>query len=266
MDQQNQKEWWWEMYDGIPPDQMHELVSDPFGSDIISLKKLSDEQYRLIPIINQAKCLAHIIEGVEEIKLTQTGALPVKVVLDLYQNGGMTDEPIESGIVKLSKENDSRVVQLTRILLQLSGIIKKRNNKISLTKKGSTVISDNEKLLPLLFTTYCKRFNWGYFDGYELDTWGQVGCGFTLRLLSRYGNLKRKSTFYAAKYFDALPDLLDFPFSVEIQNQGFRAYAHRTFNYFLSDFGLVEYTDKEILEPGDVIKTKLFDAFISIEV
>jgi len=46
----------------------------------------------------------------------------------------MKEEYIEKGILKLYKETDSMSVNLSRILIELAGLIKKRKGKISLTK------------------------------------------------------------------------------------------------------------------------------------
>lgn len=46
-------------------------------------------------------------------------------------------------MAKLYKEADSESVHLTRILTELSGLAKKRNNKLSLTKIESKTISDD---------------------------------------------------------------------------------------------------------------------------
>ncbi|WP_452597551.1 hypothetical protein [Pontimicrobium sp. MEBiC01747] len=256
-----------EEFDGLSPHHLHFLLYDTFSeSSILTLQKLTEKQYSTIPILNQVKYLANCILKEQEVKLTKTGALPTKIVFDVYNNGGFKEEYIENGIVKLRKETDSFSIQLSNILLQLSGIIKKRNNKLSITQKGVKIINDNTLVLPLLFKTFCTKFNWSYFDGYEDEKWGQLGFGFSLVLLSKYGNLKRKDSFYAEKYYNAFPDLLDFhPYNDRIKQSAFGAYNFRTFNHFLTSFGFIKYDKRVIFEPREVIKTKLFDAFIKVK-
>lgn len=44
-------------------------------------------------------------------------------------------------------------VNLTRLLAERSGLTKKRNGKLSLTKKGENLSADNCKLFELIFNT-----------------------------------------------------------------------------------------------------------------
>ncbi|WP_299676277.1 hypothetical protein [uncultured Dokdonia sp.] len=256
-----------EEFDGISPNQMHYLLREPFAKQsIIKLNRLSEQQYQSIPLLNQIKYLVKSIGNETEVKLTKTGALPTKIVKDTYHNGGLTEEFIEEGYTFLRRESDSHTIQLSRILLELIGFTKKRNNKLSLTKKAKKILENDHRLLELVFTAFCQEFNWGYFDGYELDEWGQYGVGFSLMLLHKYGSLKRKDSFYAEKYYKAFPDLLDFhPFTPEIKNSAYRGYAFRTFEKGLSYFGFIDYERGRIFDPSYVIKTRLFDAFISVK-
>lgn len=254
-------------FDGLSPNHMQMLLYHVFHKNsFLKFQKLSEKQYTSIPILSQAKYLANCIVNEKEVKLTKTGALPTKIVFNVYNNGGYKEEGIEQGYVKLRREADSFSVQLSNILLQLTGIVKKTKGKLSVTKKGISLINDNHKLLPLLFETFCTKFNWAYFDGYEDERWGQLGFGFSLILLHKYGNLKRKDTFYAKKYYTAFPDLQDYiPQTEHIGTNGYGAYCYRTFEHFLVAFGLITYEKKTIFDPKYVIKTKLFDAFIKVK-
>ncbi len=118
----------------------------------------------------------------------------------------------------------------------------------------------------MVFTTFCQKFNWAYFDGYELEQWRQFGFGFSLVLLNKYGNLNRKTSFYAEKYYTALPDLLDFnPITKELKNSAYNCYCYRTFERGLLYFGFVTYERELAFDSNYVMKTKLFDAFISVK-
>ncbi|MEA1874087.1 MAG: hypothetical protein U9N51_06630 [Bacteroidota bacterium] len=110
--------------------------------------------------------MLEIVNDRVELKLTAKGFLPTKIVSDIYNQKFIKDEMIESGIYKLYKETDSDSINLTRILLELSGLVKKRNNILSLTKKGKTEFNDNYKLLKSIFKTFGTKFNWAYYDGY----------------------------------------------------------------------------------------------------
>ncbi|MEX1259721.1 MAG: hypothetical protein WEA58_02545 [Balneolaceae bacterium] len=102
--------------------------------------------------------------------------------------------------------------------------------------------------------------------GYGQNNIGQLGLGFTLVLLSKYGNEKRPASFYAEKYLNAFPELLqsiDPKSYATREDQAFRCYSIRTFSRFLAHFGLIEV---DLYKPfgaeADISKTALFDKFI----
>ena len=125
-------------FEGYSPIEMQYILYDTFGKNSpIELLSLTDSEYQKIPILKQIKYLLELVDKQGELKLTTKGFLPTKIVTDIYNQKFIQDEMIESGISKLYKETDSKSINLTRILLELSGLVKKRNNKLSLTKKRS---------------------------------------------------------------------------------------------------------------------------------
>ncbi len=256
--------------DDLSPAQMHYLLYDKFGpNSSIELQSLSDSEYKQVPILNQICYLAQLIAEKKEIRLTKKGFLPVKIVADIYKQGFLKDDHIESGISKLYKETDADTIHLTRILIEQMGIAKKRHGKLSLTKKGNDMLTNKHKLMRLLFDTFATKFNWAYFDGHGQNNIGQFGLGFSLVLLSKYGDEKMQDSFYADKYFTALPRLLQ---TIEHtgyatrEDQAFRCYSLRTFPRFLAHFGLVEVeVDKPYGSETYISKTSLFSKFIHIQ-
>ena len=133
----------------------------------------------------------------------------------------------------------------------------------SLQKK---LIIDDAKLLRLIFNIFTTKFNWSYYDGYSEDNVAQLGFGFSLILLSKYGNQKRVHGFYAKKYFKAFPQLVENaipPNYGTIEEELERCYLLRTFERFLKYFGLIniEHPTK-ILGNSKIIKTDLYDKLI----
>ncbi|MCF8309323.1 MAG: hypothetical protein K9I68_09975 [Bacteroidales bacterium] len=255
-------------FEGYSPAEMYQVLNFTFGPESpIQLQKLSDSDYKKIPILNQIKYLADIIAEKGELKLTAKGYLPTKIVADIYSQRFLTDDLIESGIAKLYKESDSMSINLTRILTEISGLAKKRKGILSLTKAGEKTISDNHKLLKLILNTFATKFNWAYYDGYGENQIGQLGSGFSLILLSIYGNKKRLDTFYADKYFKAFPALFEGEsptrFMTKKEHLG-NCYSIRTFDRFLDYFGLIniEMSSKSWDADKYISKTDLFDKFI----
>jgi hypothetical protein len=255
-------------FDGLSPEQMYLMLNRLFEKDcLIRIRTMKPESYASIPMLSQIRYLAGRIRERGELKLTEKGNLPVKMVADLYAQGFMKDDHVESGITKLYKETDSITINLPRILLELSGVAKKRYNKLSLTKKGEALIDEPAALFAVIFETMCMKFNWGYYDGYSDSHVGRTGVGFTLLLLSRYGGTMRSATFYSDKYFRAFPMLMDSfsPGYRSAEKQASDCYALRTFTRFLKLFGLVQ-TEQERKWDAElfVTKTALFDDLIGV--
>ncbi len=254
-------------FEGYSPFEMHQILHFTFEADSpVKLQKLSGSDYLKIPILNQIKYLTDLIDKAGEIKLTNKGFLPTKVVSDLYQQGFFKEEHIEKGISKLYKETDSMTVNLSRILIDLAGLTKKRNGKLSLTKSATKILSDNYTLLRLILLTFATKFNWAYYDRYGDNQIGQLGYGFSLILLSKYGQEKRLDSFYAEKYFKAYPQLLDSiePHYVTLEVSSTGCYSIRTFDRFLDYFGLItiEEEGKGFDSIKYITKTELFDRLI----
>lgn len=256
-------------FEGYSPIEMQYIINETFGKKCpIELLALTESEYQRIPILNQIKYLLEHILNCGELKLTPKGFLPTKIVADIYNQGFIKDEMIESGISKLYKESDSMSINLTRILIEISGLVKKRNGKISLTKNGKKIYSNNYELLKMTLETFGAKFNWAYYDGYGENKIGQLGYGFSLILLSKFGQGKRLDSFYAEKYFKAYPQLLN---SVEptfgtLESYLTSCYSIRTFERFLDYFGLIKIA-KEGKGPDSIkyiTKTDLFDKLIKV--
>ncbi len=247
-------------FEGYSPAEMYLLLYDTFGKECpLQLAKLTDLEYKQIPLLNQIKFLASVVVKHGELKLTNTGCLPTGVVSDIYNQGFIKDEMIEMGISKPYRETDARAISLTRFLFELTGLVKKRNNKLSTTKSGEKLLNDNQKLLQEIFLAFGIRFRWGYFDRYYNDEIGQTGFGFSMLLLSKYGNEGRLDTFYSEKYFRAFPMLMP---NTE-KDSAIRCYSIRTFDRFLDYFGLVKIEKKaRWSEVKHISKTDLYDKLI----
>jgi len=256
-------------FEGYSPVEMQYIFYDTFGENSpIQLLELSEPDYNNIPIFKQIKYLLQLIDEMGELKLTAKGFLPTKIVSDIYNQRFIKDEWIESGISKLYKETDSISINLTRILSELSGAVKKRNKKLSLTKNGKAELNDNHKLLKRIFTTFGTKFNWAYCDGYGNNHIGQLGFGFSLILISKYGSKKRPDSFYSGKYFTAFPMLIEkieptrFHSKEEMAS---KCYSLRTFDRFLDYFGLIKIESENKWDSEKFIeKTELFDKLIKI--
>lgn len=254
-------------FEGYSPFEMHQILHFTFAKESpVQLQKLSEADYKKVPLLNQVRYFMNLIEKSGEIKLTNKGYLPTKIVSEIYSQGFMKEDHIETGISKLYKETDSMTINLTRNLMEFAGLIKKRKGKLSLTKEGRKLLQDDVELLRKILLSFTNKFNWAYYDGYGDNKIGQLGYGFSLVLLSKYGEKKRLNSFYAEKYFKAFPGLLGDmePSYGTLDRYSTNCYSIRTFDRFLDYFGLVniEEQGKRLDSVTYVTKTDLYDKLI----
>jgi hypothetical protein len=143
------------------------------------------------------------------IKLTKQGNLPVKLVSQVYEQRFITEPFVEEGLRKLYKKEDFMAINVCHIVLNFAGLVKKRNNLLSLTAKGRKVISNRVEFLRIVLQTFALRFNWASLDGYGNSRTGQFGFGYTLLMLNKYGNEFKPVEFYSDKYMVAFPALIE---------------------------------------------------------
>ena len=239
-------------FENLSPVNFHYILYDTYNenSPVHFQKNINDETLDKVSLFRVFEDFIRIIDREKFIKLTPLGALPKKVMVELYDKKFIYDELIERGITKLWKEQDCIAISSTKIVTEIAGITKKVNGKMTLTKKGTTFLKleNRQAFFELFISTFADKFNWGFNDGYPEKPIGQIGWTFTIYLLGKYGQQFRKESFYAEKYLKALPDLLK-----EFQTDGFRTaeeqysrcYSVRTFERFLEWFGIVEVDRKD---------------------
>lgn len=88
---------------GMSPIQMHDLLYDTFGnnSPVQFRDDIDDKTLDRILLFRIAEEYLKIIQRDKRIKLTPLGALPKKVMVELYDKGFLPDELIENGITRL---------------------------------------------------------------------------------------------------------------------------------------------------------------------
>lgn len=257
-------------FEGYSPVEMKELLNNPFTdrSPLKFKKNINSKDIRNTPFFNLILEYFKFFKDEKEIKLTPKGYLPTRIVKDLYNKKILVQYDIESGIKKLTKELDVYFIQYMRIITEISGIIKKRNNNLSFTKKGLKILENDIDLYKLIFLTYFKEFNWAYIDYFPEESSIQKISPFALILLNNYGDKRLKSDFYVEKIYKAHPEIIDnFLINVDRDIENFFAcYFSRVFKHFLRYFGLVEITEERINYNSiySIRKTELFHKVIDI--
>ena len=247
---------------GLSPKKIHYLLYDTFGDQSpVRLKDLIDDQtLDQIPIFRIVEEYLKLIQRDKHIKLTPLGALPKKVMVELYDRRFLPDEHIESGLTKLWREEDSIAIRSARLTAELAGLVKKISGRLTLTKTATKLLETNNRfeIFRHFFKAFTEKFLWSFNDGYPEQPIGQLGWAFSLRMLHQFGDQPQTVDFYADKYLKAFPNFITFfrPDYSTPERQFFRCYGVRTFNRFFLWFGLVTVDQQKIYLDLDTDKFK----------
>ena len=129
-------------FDGLSPQQMHRLLSAPWGdgSFLRLQKNLTDSLLNQIPFFVLMETLYQQLLVGPPIKLTHEGNLPLALCRNLYERKLLVQDDIERGITKKISEDNVRFLQALKACLSLSDYVKKRQNTFSLTKSGQQAV------------------------------------------------------------------------------------------------------------------------------
>jgi hypothetical protein len=231
---------------GLTPTEMHRLLYNPLGerSPLAFRQRIDDSTLDHIPFFRLTEEFLRIIQREKCIRLTGLGALPKKVLHELYAHKFILEEYIEAGIATLRREQDSIVLFSMHFNTQLAHLVRKARGRLTLTKEGTRLLKteNRRQLLSVVFATFTLRFGWSSNDGYTAFPVGQYGWGYSIYLLTKFGDEKRTLRFYADKYLQAFPKIMDHfpPNSYSTPQKEFMAcYSVRVFERFLEWFGFV---------------------------
>lgn len=258
-------------FHGLSSEQMHRILHFPFESPdvVIFSDKISDEI--IAPILTLFSLLADGI-GKNGIKPTAKGNLPRNLSRNIALNyWGEKKFQQKMDFFKVNKEEDFFDLHVTRLVSQLAGLIRKYKGKFVLTKKCQSLLTRKQhgQLFILLFEAYVKKFNWGYWDGYEEFPLIQHSFAFTLYLIDIYGQKEQSNYFYSDHFINAFPMLIDeTPHEDYIQPADYlqRCYTWRALLHFVEFFGLAKVEalekDKLLNDEYRIQKLPLLDEFL----
>ena len=244
-------------FNGFSSEQMHQMLYRPLEVECpIQLRRLTDEQIEQIPVMRQALHLMNVLSE-KELKLTSQGYIPPKTVAELYEIGSHS---WSSDWYKQKSELKTEEVQVLRVVLKESGLIKTRVGKLSLTAKGKQLLADHNELMRTIMLFLFRDYNTGWLDLYEDNEVGNVGRLYSLWLLHHYGADWRNTGFYADEYSKAFPML-----------NADHGYEYRVFNRLFRFIGLCEINESDDFKGKnwgkEVRKTELLDlmfTFVSL--
>ena len=259
---------------GLSPIQTHELIYNPLGENsCIKFSSTIDyETLDEIPFFRICEELLKIIQRDGFIKLTPLGALPKKILAELYHFKFIIDENIESGINKLSHEDQCISVKTAKNVCELTNLVKKSKGKLLLTKNGEKYLKAENRvaLFKVIFLIFTEKFNWAYNDGYTKEPVGQYGYLFSIYLLKKFGEEQKFTSFYAAKYLQVFEKFIThFNGDYSTPEKQFNScYLVRTFERFTEWFGLTSISGKNNYfdqENAKIVKTKILEKIFIYE-
>ncbi|KEQ28730.1 hypothetical protein N180_04890 [Pedobacter antarcticus 4BY] len=236
-------------FDGISPEQMNALLYAPFAPDnILQFKKDMDFHVSKSPFFRLSEILINEIRQAGSLKLTVNGNLPIRIC-ELLCGQNLINWPYMQLVKRVREEEIPYLWPLKQYLLD-EGIVKKRNNALSLTKNGEKRLEESMSVRFIqMFNYFGTRFHWNNF--YELQDngkYGQLGWTYSLVLLAKYGDSARKSDFYSLKLIQAFEEHLWEAHQNGKEgkaNEDFhQAYKIRFFECFANWFGLVNIESK----------------------
>lgn len=215
-------------FNGLTPEEMHNLMYFPFSSRcIVELKNLEKEQYEKIPLVRQTLFLLNTLNE-KELKLTPRGWLPLKIVAETYRLG-QPEWVVEVYGAKRYYEYEVGSVWMARIILDLLGWIKTRKGMLSITAKGKKALSKIDLAANEILSFSLTRVGLQTFDGYEDESIGNLGMAYSVWLLNKYGSEWHFGDFYKEHYQNAFHFIGDY-----------NAYETRLFKRLFYWLGIVE--------------------------
>ncbi|MBT6549781.1 MAG: hypothetical protein HOM14_00340 [Gammaproteobacteria bacterium] len=230
-------------FQGLSPEQVHRMLHFPFDTPEFFTFPETLSSAPEAPILHLVQEITAAIDE-KGLKATAKGNLPLKLC-KLAKVDYQKFKPEGDYLYRrnISSEEDFDDLHTARIILELSGLLRKTKGRFFLTKKYQQMIKKSglTGLYPLLLKTYCRKFNWGFRDGYEEIPFIQHSFLFTMYLLKLHGDDWKLFFIYEDYFLQAFPMVINEAESEPYRSaeDGVRAcYSIRTLDRFLHFMGL----------------------------
>ncbi len=212
---------------GLSPDQIDSLLLQEWshpGGPLVLIRDLPFEEVSRAPILRNARTFLDALVQEDGTKATSAGKLNRAFVRTMLREGQWPERLIRymEKHRQVVNEGDFFPLHTLRILLDLSGLIRKRKGRFAVTRRGREVLSEElaGELFALLFETQFQQMNLAYLDRIEVEEEVQPGIPSSLYRLRDAAPEWRKP--------EDLVDSLLLPFVRESipERRGFSLSAH----------------------------------------
>ena len=262
-------------FQGLSPEQVHRMLHFPFDTPEFFTFPETLSSAPEAPILHLVQEITAAIDE-KGLKATAKGNLPLKLC-KLAKVDYQKFKPEGDYLYRrnISSEEDFDDLHTARIILELSGLLRKTKGRFFLTKKYQQMIKKSglTGLYPLLLKTYCRKFNWGFRDGYEEIPFIQHSFLFTMYLLKLHGDDWKPFFIYEDYFLQAFPMVIN-----EAESEPYRSaedevracYSFRALDRFLQFMGLANIEkipgDKPFKHEYRIKKLPLLDEVVRFSV
>lgn len=177
---------------GLNPLQLHYLLAYDWDSPqnpIVLRDDLPFDEIEQTFFYHNARAFLLGLLAEKEFELTPSGNLKRKYIPPLLDEGIWPDNYVKTlhTYNKVLNESDVWLLHIIRVLLELSGLIRKQQNKLKPVQKHIHLTEKEHAgaLYKLLFKTYFRKMNVSYMPNYEELLLFQEGIPFILYRLNQ---------------------------------------------------------------------------------
>lgn len=245
----------WEDFHGLSPQDMDDLLYQPFEAPRIVRFAECLETAPDAPILHLFMAIAEAIRGDGLRATAKSGNLPIKFCRALHgSDWGWSSYRRFAYFGGLTSEVDFPELHVTRQVAQMAGLLRRRKGQFILSREARRILDSQGPggIYPRLFRGYVLDYNWAYTDGYSPCTIIQQSAAFTLYLLSLYGQQTRPVDFYIEAFRRAFPMAVQFFEGDEYvtpEDWMARAYCLRALERFAGFLGLARLTWHPGMQP-----------------
>jgi len=174
---------------GLSPNQVWSLLRLDWDREDCPMrlnKNLTIDDLRDSDFFHNVRTFLNILLEMKDVDTATAtaGNLKRKVVKAVFDQMRLSEKVREEIRIfcKAGNEQDVKALHVMRVVCECAGLIRRRKKRFLVLKKHAPLLSDNRAgdLFYLLFLTYFRKFNLGYYDGLpELHSiQGTIACTF----------------------------------------------------------------------------------------